>query len=341
MFLRTLILFLLTGTAAFAQVDSLPAKTQKYNGYGLPNTRFKKIKIDLSKKKVAPNTMETFSTPAPTPVTTGFFSSDSKNTNLTAQLKEKKVEPPVKLLGFILSSSYNRQGEKQKDGTLGEYYSHILNPSLQLGEFSLLGYFYYYDDIKSPGLNEWQDSVIALTKKPWELGNYFTLASGVAVTLPLSKASREIGQKYSIGTSLTLGLNTKNMGLPAWIFSYSVGYTKMNNEFETSPKGEPVTSYRIRQRINIGYNFTDAFSFKTRFQYDSAYAYSNVVRNAFLHFQVFGYQFNDHLGVYVGHTNGGNAFLVKESEQDYYLENNVKFFDPNASEYAVGIDLSI
>lgn len=327
---------LLFSAVGFAQVDSLPAKTQKYNGYGLPNTKFKKIKIDLSKKRPQTQQFESISAP---PAKINFTSMPQSN-NVVTQI-ETKPEVKAVQFGFSLSSGYNRQAEKQADGSLPEYYMHELTPSLKIGEYTAMGVFYYYDDIKNPSANEWQDSVLAATKKAWNLGNYFTLAPGISLGLPLAKATREIGLKNTLGTSLTLGLNTKNMGAAAWTLNYSLGYTKMTNEFETNPKGEPITSYRVRQRINIGYSFTDALSFQTRFQFDSATSYSNVIRNSFLHFQVLEYSFNDHVSANIGHANGAGAFIVRESETDYYLENNIKFYDPKSSEYSIGLTLSI
>ncbi len=326
-----LISILAASSIAFAQTN-----TEKYNGYGVPNTKFKKIKINFNKKNDS-SQIEKIKTVAPT----ATLPLNPQTNNLKAQIVEKKKEPLVSF-SFALNSSYNIQAEKQSDGTRAEYLQHEINPLVKISDYTLQGFFYYYDDLKAPATNEWQDSFIALNKAPWNLGDYFTLAPGLALTLPLSKASREVvSSKYSVGASLALGLNTKNMGLDAFSVTYSLGYTKMYSDYETNIKNEPSTNYRIRQRLTLGYQITDALSFKTRFQYDSSYSYANVVRDAFLHFQVFEYQFTEHISANIGHANAGNSYLVKESENDYYLQNNVKFFDPETSEYSIGIGLSI
>jgi hypothetical protein len=131
------------------------------------------------------------------------------------------------------------------------------------------------------------------------------------------------------------------MGFDAVSINYSAGYAKITTDYDTKTNREPAPNYRIRQRINFGYDFTDKFNFKTRFQFDSVYSNANVVRNSFLHFQVFEYNLTDHISANIGHSNGNNAFNIVESPQDYKLENNVKFYDPKISEYSIGIGLSI
>ncbi len=331
----------LLSTLALAQTsqpDSVPLKTQKYNGYGLPNTKFKKVKIDLTKKKPKDQNVEP-SVSAPL-ITVPKYTNGQPSVTAPAT---KPVPPtPFFSYGGGYDFSYNKQAQKQPDGTQAEYLAHEFTPRLVLGDFTILGDFIYADYLDTPSKSEWIDSPIFLSRAPFELGKAVTLGTNIFVLFPLSKDSREVvNMKSAVGAGITLGMNSKNLGVEQWVLSYQLRYTKMNNEFNTKVDGNPVTAYQIKQRINLAYNFTDAFSFKTRFEYNSNYSSQNIVRNNYIHYQVFNYQFTDHFSGNFGLSAGGNVYSIHETDSKAYIENDLKFYDPKSSELAVGLGFSI
>lgn len=347
--LSLLLLCSLGSSIALGQVSepTTPLKTQKYNGYGLPNTKYKKIKVDLTKKKSAAQTTTTTASPSieATPVKLVPKSSmqpDNTTINTSTTAATDKKPTPLVSFNFSYDFSYNAQMQEQADHTRGEYLLHEFTPQLKIGAYTLIGDFFYYDDIKSPSANEWFDSALVAKRNAWDLGKYFTLGPAIIVGLPLSKASREDGGiKSVIGPTLTLGLNTKNIGIEQLTLNYYIRYAKYSTEFTTKPNGDPSADYLIRQRVNIGWQFTDKFSFKGRFEYNSGYSNQGVVKNSYVHFQNFGYQITDMIGVYIAHSTGGSVFTISENAAgDVLFENDLKFYDPKASEVAVGMNLS-
>lgn len=342
--ISALLLCALSSSAATAQVSesTTPLKTQKYNGYGLPNTKFKKIKVDMTKKATS---NQTTATTAPSidaaPVSLVPKSSMQPNNTIVATAKPT-ADTKLVSFNFDYDLSYNAQMQEQENHARGEYLQHEFTPQLKIGDYTVLGDFFYYDDLKSPSANEWMDSVIAAKRKPWEMGSYLTLGPGFILGLPLSKASREdAGIKYLVGPTLTLGINSKNIGLEALTLNYYVRYAKYATEFKTKPNGDPSADYLIRQRINIGWQFTDKLSFKGRFEYNSGYSNQGVVKNAYVHFENFTYQITDMVGVYIAHSTGGNVYSITENAAgDITFENDLKFYDPKVSEIALGTTLS-
>lgn len=340
----------LSCSMGFAQISepvttTAPLKTQKYNGYGLPNTKFKKIKVDLTKKKT---TNQATATAAPSieasPVKLVPKSSmqpDNTAINTSTSLTPEKKPAPLVGLSIVYNFSYNAQMQTQENNARAEYLQHEFLPKVQIGAYSVLGDFIYNDDIKDPSASEWQDSAVLLNRKAFELGKYVTLAPALILGLPLSKTSREAsGIKYSTGGILTLGLNTKNMGLEALTLNYYIAYSKYATEFNTKPNGDPSADYRVRQRVNLAYQITEKFSFATRFQYDSGYSNQNVVRNSYLHFEAFEYQLTPWLAANITHSTGSSVYSITESGNDILFENDLKFYDPKNSEIALGLSLS-
>ena len=335
-FLTSLLIssFVLAQTSA----NEKPLKTQKYNGYGLPNTRFKKVKIDLSKKKLQGQKDEPS---VSAPIITMPKTRDRVDSALTAAVKPT---PPTPFLSFGLGYdfSYGTQSEKQPDDTRSTYLTHEFTPKIVLGDYTILADFVYVDYIDSKGKDDWNDAPIYISRKAFDLGRVITLSPNALVLLPLSTGSREVtNMKSAVGAGLTLGLNSKNLGIDQWVLNYQARYTKMNNEFNTTTKNDPVTAYQIKQRINVVYQFTDAFSFKTRFEHNSNYSAQNVVRNNYLHFEIFNYQFTENFSANIGHFSGGDVFTVRETDSTAYLENDLKFYDPKASEFGIGLGFSI
>ncbi len=328
---------------AFAQTSSRTTtqmKTQKYNGYGLPNTKFKKVKIDLAKKKNAPNAEPSIAAPVITmPKTPIQADGTTATTGPTAAA-------PAKFLtfGFAYDVSYNAQAQLQEKNAREEYILDEFTPKMVIGEYTLLGVFDYIENVKNPGASEWADSSVFLSKKAWELGRVITLSPHALLILPLSKASREVVQmKYGLSAGFTLGLNTKNLGAEKLGLNYVLRYTKYTNEFDTKTNNEPVNDHQIRQRINLSYSFTEKFSFRTRFEYNSNYSAQNVVKNGYVHFEIFNYQFTENFSANIGHSAGGSVYTIRDSDagSSAYLENDLKFYDPKTSELAVGLGFSI
>ncbi|MBC7420022.1 MAG: hypothetical protein H7328_04775 [Bdellovibrio sp.] len=307
-----------------AQTDttSLP---EKYNGFGLPNTKFKKVQITNEPKEI-----ETKAATAK-PVEIKKVNSILKP---SLQSAEKQAEKSVKL-GFDISASYNLQSEKQLDGSQYRYLYYEANPKIQFSEYTIAGSLYFYQNTDKAGDNEWDDSTVAISHKAWNTGNYFTLMPVLIYGFPLSTKSREFAKiKSTAGASLVLGLNMANLGVPQVILNYSLNYTKIFTDSDFNSKNEPTSNYRLRQRLNFGYSITEKFSFKTRFQFDSLFAKDDFVTNAFLHYEQLDYSINDYLQVFIGHTNSNGLF----NPETY--QNNLKLFDSNTSEYYIGFGLS-
>ncbi len=316
--LTSVILTLVVCAVAQNETSTQPIP-EKYNGFGLPNTKFKKV---LSNSALNPPAKQ--------------VEIKKVNSALTPSLSTspKKVEPLFKL-GLDLSTTYGLQSEKQSDGTQSQSLYYEANPKVQYGIYSLVGAIYYYQNLQSPQYDEWQDSTLTFTRSAWNAGDYVLLVPYLIYGAPLSKSSREKSFITSTaGTSVNVGLNTANLGLPQLILNYSFNYTKMFTSSDLNSKKEPNVDYRLRQRFNFGYSFTETFSFKTRFQFDSAYAKDNFVTNAFLHYQQFDYRTNDYVTIYAGHANSNGLY----NPETY--ENNLKFYDGKSSEFFLGFTLS-
>ena len=342
--LSVLLLCALSSSAALAQVSepTTPLKTQKYNGYGLPNTKFKKIKVDLTKKKSTTQTTATAPSIEATPVKLVPKSSMQPDNTVVAQAKPT-VEKKIFNFSFAYDLSYSAQAQEQENHVRDEYLTHELTPKISIDNYSLLGDFFFKEDRKDTAGTEWQDSAVVLSRKSWELGRVFTLAPALNLILPLSKKSREdSGLKYMFGPTLTLGLNTKNLGLDSFKLSYALRYLKYQTEFRTKPNGDPSGDAQIRQRLTAIYQLTEKFSFTGVFDYKSGYSTEGTVRNSYWHAESFGYEFTSFFSAYVMHSTGGSVYSISENAVgDVTFENDLKFYDPKASELAVGITLSI
>lgn len=339
-----LLLCSLSSSVAVAQVSesTTPLKTQKYNGYGLPNTKFKKNKVDMTKKKAS---TQTTTTTAPSieaaPVNLVPKSSMQPN-NTVVTAAQPTTDKKLVTLSMDYDLSYNAQMQEQKNHARDEYLIHELVPKVKVGDYSLLGDFLYRDDRKDTAGTEWQDSAVVLSRKSWEIGRVITLAPALNLILPLSKKSREdAGIKYLFGPTLTFALNSKNLGLDSFKLSYSLRYLKYQTEFKTKPNGDPSGDSTIRQRVMAIYNFTDKFSLTGVFDYKSTTSTESTVRNSYWHGESFRYQLTDMFAVYLAHSTGGAVYSISENAAgDVLFENDLKFYDPTASEIAIGTTIS-
>ena len=308
----TLLIISTLALTTFAE-DVKPMQPEKYNGYGLPNTKFKKV-------SVAPK--------AHNPQ--GASRAEPKET------ESIKKEDRGYSLGVDLSPTYSIQAEKHKDGSQTQFIYYELNPWLQVGDYKFTGLFYYNQNLKEPSDQDWDDSVVFVNRKAWEPTKLLMLTPYLNFGLPLSKTSREKALiTGTVGPSFALGLNSKEIGLPQLTLIGSTGYTKMFTRSNLNSAGEANVNYRLRQKLTAAWALTDSLAFKVRFQFDSVYDYDNYVTNAFLHFEQFEYKVNDHLGLNLGHTNSNGLF----NPETY--ENNLKFYDKESSEIYAGFTVSI
>lgn len=281
------------------------------------------------------------STPANTLAqpTTGSTSATTTVAAATSSTEVKKDEAPKLKFSLALGTSYSNQIKTQPDGTREEVLYTSIMPGMSYGDYSMSMFNYYIQDLRDTGATgAFIDPIYSVSRKGWTLNDYFKLSPSASLILPVTDATKNNrGLIYSLGGTLALSLQTKALGMDNWNLSYSLGYNRNFIQFSTSAAGEPLTAYFLRQRFNVGYNFTDKLSFFTRLQLDSNYSAveANVVKNSFIHFQSLAYALTDNLEVSVGLFNSG-PLLVGTN-----YSNNLKLIDEKESSYSLGIDLSL
>lgn len=232
-----------------------------------------------------------------------------------------------------LGATYNTAAEEPKEGERSRYMTYDIIPMTVIGPVKLLAWFMYNQNLVDSKESEWQDFPLsAALAKPYNAGDYITLNPAVVVTVPQTRATKDVTQlNYSVNTNVTIGLNTKTLGWDGVVLNWQTGYTKMNNDFTTSSKGEPITDYRLRQRVNFWYPIYGKLTFKSRLQFESNFSYENQVRNTFMHFVLLEYGFMEKYNVNFGTTNGGPTM----SGPNY--ENSFKFYSETSSELFLGV----
>lgn len=232
-----------------------------------------------------------------------------------------------------LDAYYNTAAEAPETGDRSQYMSYDLIPLVTIGPVRSLVWFMYNQNLVDDTKSELLDITLASSlAKPYNAGDYITLNPAIVITVPHAKATKDVAQLNSAtNLNVTIGLNTKNLGLDGMVLNWQTGYTKMNNDFTTSSAGEPLTSYRLRQRVNLWYPILDKLTFKTRLEVNSNFSYENVVRNTFVHFELLEYRFLDNYWVQLVHGNAG-AVLAATTYED-----NFKFYDSKSSELALGV----
>lgn len=286
----------------------------------------------------APKTTTTVAKPAKPAVATVATATTTAPAQgaATSTTAPKKEEAPSVKFSFFFNPSYSIKAEPGTDGTRDESISYFFSPSMSYGVYRASVYTLYGQDIKDTKSSYWIDPVFTFSRSAIPLSDYFKLGPSVSITLPMTDGSKNNTELlYTIAGALNLSLNTKNLGLDKWSTSYYVAYDRNFTRYSTTAAGEPVTMQRIRQRINVGYSFTDKLSLSTRFQLDSNYSAEGIVRNKFLHFQTISYQINDTVALSAGHTNANNLL------DGTTYQNNLKFYDETTSEYSAGIEISI
>ena len=249
----------------------------------------------------------------------------------------KAEEAPKWSFRMGIGPSYTMGAQAKPDGSRSESLSTSFTPSVGYGNWTLMLFELYSQDLKNAsGGGNFIDPMLFLSRKSIPLGDYLSIGLGANLTIPMTDSTKNnVNLLYGIGGSAQLNLNTKTLGMDAWKISYYLAGNRNFTQFSTTSAGEPITMGRIRQRINVGYGFTENFSLSTRFEFDSNYSAEGVVRNKFMHYETLGYQITDSIGISAGHTNA-NTLLDGTTYQS-----NLKFFDENTSEYSVGLDISL
>lgn len=287
----------------------------------------------------APGTTITIASTAPA---TSTATADANGTSAaaaaaTSTTEVKKEEAPSVKYKLDLGIDYSIQAQTQSGGTRTEGLSYSFTPGLSYGIYKASVFTAYNQDLKDTSkTGYWYDPSFSFSRSSIPLNEYFKLGPALSLTLPVTDSSKNKTELlYSAGGSVGLYLETKKLGLDNWSMGYYLGYVRNFTRYATTSAGDPVTMQRFRQRINVGYKFTDKFSLSTRFQFDSKYSSEGVVRNDFLHFETFGYDLTDTISVSFGHTNSGELL------NGTTYENQLKFFDEANSEYSAGISISI
>lgn len=270
---------------------------------------------------------------APRPVTQPLKAKAAATSTVKAPAK-KEEPPPTVGFGFIFDTNYSLQASTQSDGSRSQGQDFTIIPSIKYGKYKADVTLTYEQDLidsaNSPGF---YDPTLGFSYAGWEPNSYVKIRPSAALTLPMTDNSKNnVGLIYNIGGALTFSLNTKTLGWDNWSMSYVPSYNRNFTNYDTKLKdGSPNTMYRIRNRFNVGYSFTDKLSLATRFQFDSNYSVSGIVRNSFLHFQSLAYAITDAVEVNVTHTNSNSLY----KSQTY--ESNLKFYDDTSSIYSVGM----
>lgn len=256
----------------------------------------------------------------------------------TSATEAKKEEEKKASFSLDLGMGYETQVQKQADGSRSEELTYTIMPGMSYGDYTISMFNLYIQDLKDTGsTGSFIDPNYLFSRKGWTLNEYFRLSPSGVIVLPMTETSKNNGLLYIVGGALSLSLQTKALGLDAWSMSYYVGYNRNMTQFSTNAKGDPYTAYRLRQRINVGYKFTDSLSLATRFEFDANYSAveAGVVKNAFYTYQTLSYSVNDNVSVSFGHNNAGAALTGPN------YENNIKLFNPTSSTYSLGVDLSL
>lgn len=228
------------------------------------------------------------------------------------------------------------QAQTQSDGTRSQALSHGFTPSLSYGEYRSSVNLTYEQDMNDSASNGFGDPVFALSKKAWTLSKYFKLAPSGTLVLPMTDASKnKTGLMYNIGGALGLSLVTKELGLDKLSAGYQIAVSKNFTNYDTNSSGNPQTSHKLRNRLTAGYSITDTISFFNMFDFNSSYSVNGVVTNSFFSLQSFGYSVNDNVGVSFAHATGG-PYLKSGT-----YENNLKFYDSEASTYSLTLEVNL
>lgn len=274
---------------------------------------------------------------APRPTTNAVKAKAAGTSTVKAPAK-KEEPPPTVSYGLTFDTNYSLQATQQSDGTRSQGQDFSLIPSIKYGKYSANVTFTYEQDLAdSAASGGFADPAFGFSRSGWDVNSYLKISPSLSLILPMTDNSKNnVGLIYNVGGALAFSLNTKTLGWDNWSMSYVPSYTRNFTNYDTKLKdGSPNTMYRIRNRFNLGYSFTDKLSLATRFQLDSNYSVGGIVRNGFMHFQSLAYAVTEIVEVNVTHTNSATMYKA----QTY--ESNLKFYDETNSTYSVGMTVSL
>ena len=339
---KLLVLFILFFQVASQAQDSGSSTAsnlsplEKYNGYGLPNSKFMKVsqnKTDDSaasenKKNVKPTQKKLEKKQDGNEDEFLSASSQRSNSNLIRKdTVSKKEDSPFKFFLEVDISYSIMLDKKNEDGTHPEYGGVGFAPAFKFYDYKISGLFNYNYDLHQPDIgNDWDDGQFSLSRKGWELGSYFKIGPTATLDLPFSKESRvNRTMKYILSGGFNLALNSKNAGVENVTLSYAASYGYFSNEYTTRADGiTPTSKYRYLQILTTGYKI-GAVDLLGMFYYTSNYSYDDVVRNSFKHIESISYTFPNKIILSIMHVNKGPMMKAKT------YENNLEFYDKETS----------
>lgn len=254
----------------------------------------------------------------------------------TSTVAPKKEEAPKASFGIAYEAGYSMQAQTQPNGTRSQSISHGFTPSMSYGLYSARVNFSYEQDLNDSASNGFGDPAFTFGRKGWELGKYLKLGPSASLVLPMTDESKNnVGLMYNIGGALSLSLNTKAIGMDSLSLSYQLAANKNFTNYDTKADGSINNSHKLRNRLSLGYQITDAVSFFNMFDFNSSYSVNGVVTNSYFSLQSFGYSVNDNVSLSLSHALGGSYLKAGT------YENNLKFFDSKASNYSFGVEISL
>lgn len=292
------------------------------------------LSLPLSVICIAAHANTTTTTTAPAAATTTTAPAAATSTTAAPAAAKKEEAPSVKF-GFVYGGSYSLQAEKQADGTRTQAIGHEFTGKMSYGDYRASVYSAYENDIvDTSGTGSFTDPAWKLSRKSWTLNDYLSMGPALTLTIPMNASSKE-DDLYTVGGALSFSLNTKTLGLDSLSLGNEISANKYFTKYDTTSAGSPSKSHRFRNRITVGYDITDKFSFFNLFDFNFNYSVNGVVTNSFFSLQSFGYTLSDNVSVSLSHTNGG-AYLKSGT-----YENNLKFYDSKSSNYSVGLEVSL
>lgn len=253
---------------------------------------------------------------------------------ITSPYKPKVVEDPGVSFGLDFMARYTAQAEAQADGTRSEYITYEFVPAIKTQDYRIRAISDFVYQVKDQTGNEWENTALEATiNNPWPMGEYFLLKPELLAALPLFRRTTDFNSY--IGARATAMLNSKNTAVPDLLLRYGLQFGKLNYKNEMSGTDYNIDT-RLRQRVHLGYQFTEALSALIYFHYDSNFLYDNSVRNAFYHETLIAYAINSHITLDVGVANGGGVFSGENQEID-----NLKFYNEKSSEAFFSLNVSL
>lgn len=235
-----------------------------------------------------------------------------------------------------LGAKTTAQAETQSDGSRSQNIEYTITPEMSFSDYTLMTSLSYTQELLESKKSEMSDIPLILNRKDWKF-DYVGIAPEGFILFPVKEKTRDVVQlKYTLGITMNLNLDLQQMlSWDSARISYSLGYAKSVTDYSTSTKGDPNIDYRIRQRLNYSYKFSDEWSLKFRFQFDSNYGTDDELKNAFTHFQSVEYAYSKKLKFSAGHSNSDSLYH-KET-----YESNLKLYDSSTSELFFGVSYSI